>query len=227
MSEAALTDGHGIGAAARPPRPRAARKKPRVARTEAPAQSAEERALGPITAIAEALLGPVGGGWISEQRAHNRACLRRRTEEILRERNVALDFQPSPSVAIPLIAAAQDEGRAELIDLWARLVATAFDPAAQAHYRRAFVGIAGAMEPADALCLSKLDGAAIKSWRYRRESLAKAMAMPRDRVDLALHNLAGLGLIDLAKLDGTDFQPFVTALGREFLAALHRPPHRP
>lgn len=220
MSEPALTNANPIfsgSVAARAPR----RKRP-VSSPEAPPKIADEIALGSITAIPEILLGPVGGGWIGEQRARNRACLRRRTEEILRERGVALDFQPSPSVAIPLIAAAQDEGRSELIDLWARLLATAFDPAAQHHYRRAFVGIAGALEPVDALCLSKLDGAAIRSWRYRRESLAKAMNEPQDRVDLALGNLAGLGLIDLAKLDNTDFQPFVTVLGREFLAALHR-----
>ena len=126
-------------------------------------------------------------------------------------------------MAIPLIGAAQDEGREELIDLWARLLATAFDPVTRAHYRRDFTGIAGALEPIDAICLFKLDSAMTKAWRYRRESLAKAMKQPQDRVDLALRNLARLDLIDLARLDGTDFQPFVTPLGREFLAALAGP----
>ncbi len=181
-----------------------------------------EVALLPITAIPEQALGLAGGAWVSEQRARNRTRLSLRTAEVLKTRGVAIDFETSPSVIIPLIGMAQDEGREELVDLWARLLATALDPAARHHYRRDFVAIAAGLEPMDMLCLQKLDSGATKAWRYRRESVAKALCQSQDRVDLALSSLARLGLIDPAKLDGTDFQPFVTPLGREFLTALGR-----
>ena len=189
---------------------------------ELPPRVTEEIALLPITAIPEQALGPAGGAWVSEQRARNRARLSLRTAEVLKGRGVALDFETSPSVAMPLIGVAQDEGREELVGLWARLLATALDPAQRHHYRRDFVAIAAALEPMDLLCLEKLDSGVTKAWRYRRESVAKALGQSQDRADLALANLAKLGLIDPAKLDSTDFQPFVTPLGREFLAALGR-----
>ncbi|HEY2837303.1 MAG TPA: hypothetical protein VGI89_12090 [Rhizomicrobium sp.] len=187
---------------------------------ELPPRVTDEMALLPITAIPEQALGPAGGAWVSEQRARNRTRLSLRTAEALKERGVALDFETSPSVAMPLIGVAQDEGREELVGLWARLLATALDPARRHHYRRDFVAIAAALEPMDLLCLEKLDSGMTKAWRYRRESVAKALGQSQDRANLALGNLAKLGLIDPAKLDSTDFQPFVTPLGREFLMAL-------
>jgi len=216
MSDTAFAD----SAESRPRRRASPRRQVALHATELPPRAADEMALLPITAIPEQALGQTGGAWISEQRARNRTRLSRRTGEILKSRGVALDFEASPSVAMPLIGVAQDEGRQELVDLWARLLATALDPSARHHYRREFVVIAAALEPMDLLCLEKLDCGLTKAWRYRRESVAKALGQSQDRVDLALGSLARLGLIDPAKLDGTDFQPFVTPLGREFLTAL-------
>ena len=184
-----------------------------------------DMALRPITDIAENALGEIGGRWISETRARNRARLRARTEAILNSRNAQMSTDPSPSITVPLLSAAQDEGREELIDLWARLLATALNPASHENYRREFVSIARELEPIDAACLPRLEAGATKAWRFRRESMAKALNKSQDGVDLALRNLAKLGLIDLEKMESSDFQSFVTPLGRQFLAAIDGPAH--
>jgi Abortive infection alpha len=188
-------------------------------------KSLMELALCPITDIAENALGEIGGRWISETRARNRARLRERTEAILNSRGAEMNAAPSPSTTIPLLSAAQDEGREELLDLWARLLATALNPVSAENYRREFVGIARALEPIDVACLPRLEAGATKAWRFRRESMAKALNKSQDGVDLALRNLAKLGLIDLEKMESPDFQSFMTPLGRQFLAAVDGPAH--
>jgi hypothetical protein len=188
-------------------------------------KSSMDLALCPITDIAENALGEIGGRWISETRARNRARLRARTEAILNSRGAQMSADPSPSITIPLLSAAQDEGREELLDLWAHLLATALNPASNENYRREFVGIARELEPIDAACLPRLEAGATKAWRFRRESMAKALNKSQDGVDLALRNLAKLGLIDLEKMESSDFRSFVTPLGRQFLAAIDGPAH--
>src|ERR1700744_3710920 len=188
-------------------------------------KSPMDMALCPITDIAETALGEIGGGWISEKPARNRARLRARTEAILNSRDAKMNADPSPSITIPLLSAAQDEGREALIDLWAHLLATALNPASNENYRREFVGIARELEPIDAACLPRLEAGATKAWRFRRESMAKALNKSHDGGDLGLGNLAKLGLIDLEKMESSDFQSFVTPLGRQFLAAIDDPAH--
>ena len=70
----------------------------------------------------------VDAGWLSEARKNNREALRRRTEDILRERKVGDIAELSPNLAVQILELAQDEGRYALIELWARLLANAVDP---------------------------------------------------------------------------------------------------
>ena len=74
------------------------------------------------------LVGVAGGAWLHEIHARLRDKLRRRTEQILRERDVQDVIELSPNMAVALIAGAQEEGREELMELWARLLANAMDP---------------------------------------------------------------------------------------------------
>src|SRR5437879_556104 len=69
------------------------------------------------------LVGVLGGAWLHERHARLRDRLRRRTEEILRERNVQELLQLSPNIAAALVAGAQEESRGELMEIWARLLA--------------------------------------------------------------------------------------------------------
>jgi len=112
--------------------------------------------LRPATEIAENALGLLGGDWLSEKRTRNRAKLKSKTDEILERRGAKLDTDPSPSVVIPLLMSAQDEGRDELLDLWAALLAAASDPARRKAYRREFVAIAKELEPVDIIVLMEI-----------------------------------------------------------------------
>ena len=64
----------------------------------------------------------IADSWLDEARKNNRRTLRRRTEEILRERKVEGATPLSPNLAIEILKFAQDEGRPVLIELWARLL---------------------------------------------------------------------------------------------------------
>ena len=62
----------------------------------------------------------VVGDYLHHVRIRNLSKLEERTERILRERNV--EAEPvSPSLALPLFAAARDEAREEIQELFARL----------------------------------------------------------------------------------------------------------
>jgi hypothetical protein len=64
--------------------------------------------------VPEDLVGVCGGAWLHEQHNRIQDALRRRTEELLREREVPKVIELSPNVAAALIEAAQEEGREEL-----------------------------------------------------------------------------------------------------------------
>jgi hypothetical protein len=74
------------------------------------------------------LVGVVVGAWLHEFHIRLRDKLRRRTDQILRDRNVQEVIELSPNVAVALISGAQEEAGEELAELWARLLANAMDP---------------------------------------------------------------------------------------------------
>ena len=116
-----------------------------------------EIVLRPVTDIASDVLGIAGGLWLHEQHERIRASLRARTAEILKERKVDAPETPPPSIMVPLLAAAQNESREELVGLWAKLLATAMDPQRSGLYRREFVPIAAQIEPLEAVLLPLLN----------------------------------------------------------------------
>jgi len=154
-------------------------------------------------------------------RARNRARLRSDTESILKARGAKMDTDPSPTIALPLLSAPQDESRDELIDLWAHLLACALDAARRKNYRRGFVGIAKALEPLDVLVLPILarPGEFAPS---KLEFIANETGLSRDQVELSFRSLIRLELTwpTQAQIQNVRSQPFLTALGRQFLAAV-------
>jgi hypothetical protein len=67
-------------------------------------------------------VGVLGGAWLHECHIRIRDKYRRRTEQIVRERDVQEFVELSPNLATALIGGAQDESREELMELWARLL---------------------------------------------------------------------------------------------------------
>jgi hypothetical protein len=74
-------------------------------------------------------------------------------DKILKHRGVKEAQPVSPSIALPLIRAAYDEGRPELQKLWAALIADAMDPQRSSQVRISFIESLKKMDPLDALVL--------------------------------------------------------------------------
>jgi len=152
-----------------------------------------EVALRPLTQIAENALGLAGGDWLSEKRLRNRQRLREETEKILQAEGADLDDDPSPSVVIPLLQAAQDESREEMLKLWATLMATAMDPNRRSLYRRQFVDLVKNLEPGDALMLPHIPEAG-ENW-YNSSRIAEILKLPYDEAQTAMEHLIELGIM--------------------------------
>jgi hypothetical protein len=175
--------------------------------------------LRPVTEIAENVLGLAGGDWLSEKRARNRERLQNQTKEILKERGIDKPEEPSPSIIVPLLTQAQDEGRDELLSLWAKLLAAAMDPARSKNYRREFVEIVSEMEPLDALVLPILT--APGEFRpSRKECVASRLSISADQVELSFRNLIRLEVAFEMRGGAPQIYPIVTTLGRALLMLL-------
>jgi len=97
----------------------------------------------------------VGDSWLNEARKSNREVLRRRTEEILRERKVGDISGLSPNLAIQILELGQDESRAALIEIWARLLANALDPSRN-NLRLSFIAIVKQMDLQDVILIRRI-----------------------------------------------------------------------
>ena len=178
-----------------------------------------EVALRPVTEIAENALGLLGGDWLSEVRARNRAKLKENTDDIMRRRGVKAEEIPSPAVAMPLLSAAQDESRAELQDLWARLLAAALDPRRSGAFRKEFIDLAKSFEPIDAVLLPMLRD----STSYdptRAVNFGTRLGVPTDHVLNSFGFLTGAGLAFETPGGNPKMFPQLTPKGRQFLAAI-------
>ena len=100
------------------------------------------------------VVGVLGGDWLHHVRIRNAVKLAQRTEEILRERGISPEPM-SPSVAMPILKAGQDETREELRELWARLLANGMDPERRSLIRQSIIEAVKGFDPPDAIMLRK------------------------------------------------------------------------
>ena len=104
------------------------------------------------TIAVDALGFPLGGDWLHEMRKRNLARMQANTARILEGIATERLTEPSPSILIPLLQAAVDEGRPELQALWAALLANAMVDGGK-RVRRDYFEAVRQMEPIDALVL--------------------------------------------------------------------------
>lgn len=97
--------------------------------------------------------GILGGDYLHHLRLRNAAGLFQRTQEILQERGIEQPHPMSPSVALPLLNAAQDETREELTEIWARLLANGMDPERTKEVRASIVNVVKMFDPLEAAIL--------------------------------------------------------------------------
>lgn len=142
------------------------------------------------------VVGVVGGDWLHHIRIRNAAKLAQRTEEILRDRGILEQTEPmSPSVALPLLHAAQDETREELREMWARMLANGMDPNRSASLRRSVIDTVKGFDPLDAVILQMtFDRSLNKEVAYFKNSQDE-LGVSSDEFELSFSNLEKLGCI--------------------------------
>lgn len=155
--------------------------------------------------IPKDMIGLAGGDWVHEQRRRNIGKLVAKTQRMLED--VAPDriTEPSVSVVLPLLQAAADEGREELQDLWAALLANAMVDGGK-RMRRAFFDAVAKLEPADVLVF---DLYTAEGMSKRIQDRAAELGLDQLAVRLAIQVLT-----ELRCLSGDQLSPFGYELAR-------------
>lgn len=171
--------------------------------------------------VPENLVGLLGADWIEYKRFENLAKLTKRARDFLRELEVEEIEEVSLSIGLPLMHAAADESREELLSLWARLLASAMDPARSRFVRRSFIQIVQRMDPVDARVFAMLDGATSYG-PNARDFLTSRIDAGKDAIEVSLNHLGELKLT--GPYDPTNWglvqRVDLTALGRELKRVL-------
>ena len=138
--------------------------------------------------LPEDVVGVVGGDWLHHIRIRNVVRLAQRTEEILKERGISDRTQPlSPSIAIPLLHAAQDETRDELRELWARMLANGMDPKKSGAVRQSVIATVRVLDPLDAVVLERAYQLPLYQEKWRTViNLPKELGVSRDEMGSSL-----------------------------------------
>lgn len=194
-----------------------------------------ERMMG---SVPHDLVGYFGGDAIRHWRLRNVARLERETERYFRA--VSNDEKPRPippKAMIPALDAASLEDSDILIDMWARLLASAADPASDFDLTPAYVRSLAEISEREALLLRHLYTETFRSkdphFAYThtklysdedRHQLAQVALLPPHRIMVAMSNLERLGFIKMAPNSnpkGLDLDP--TEFGIDLFAALRFP----
>jgi len=190
--------------------------------------------------VPQDLVGVLGGAWLHERHMRLRDRLRRRTEQILQERDVEEVIELSPNMAAALIAGAQEEGSEELMELWARLLANAMDPNLNC-VRYSFIDAVKRMDPMDAVVLRFFYEKDIKGMVLDPAGLAPTdligvdyvapiLGCSSDEIEISLRRLKDLSLLDEISQGGQNtwkdeglffWRWTVNATSRQFLRACY------
>jgi hypothetical protein len=159
------------------------------------------------------VIGLLGGDYLKVKRAENLYRTFEKARKRLEDNHVQEPDAP-PSLAIPIMLAAADEGRDELQDIWAALLAAAADPARNKAFRLKFIEIAKQLDPLDVVVLAKLSiGGGVLNTPIRQALIDQGLR--GDEIQISVNNLIELGL--LGAPGGTSM---IFPFGNEFLRAV-------
>jgi hypothetical protein len=161
-----------------------------------------DKALG---STPEDLIGYFGGDRLRVRRAENMARMLFDARECLAARRVERTEPATLSVALPILQAAADEDRDEIVDLWARLLANAMDPSLR-NVRQSYIEAIKKMDPPDALALRYLhqnkltavrpgDIALANSTVVTEGHMAKSVGLRVSALQVSLSNLESAGFL--------------------------------
>ena len=176
--------------------------------------------------VPEDIVGLMFGDALRLKRVENIVKMATKARERLEARGVKEQQEVPLSLGLPLLEAASDEDRDELVDLWARLLAAAMDPARSPHMSARFVAVVKAMDPIDARVLWRLrSGVTANPAGSSKQSLADTLSVNPDQIQMAFESLKQLNLV--APWTAYVLEPqapienvTLTAAGREFLLAV-------
>jgi Abortive infection alpha len=161
------------------------------------------------------LLGLLVGDRVKARRIEKAAVLWKKCQERLRDLGVAEPEPPSLKFALPILAAGVDEENEGLQDLWARLLATAMDPARRDEMRQAFVETVKQMDPMDALVLEVIRKNGYAPWTPNgRAAIAASLSCSDEEVVVSLQHLAKLECITFTDSSGPRIMPSLSPFGK-------------
>jgi len=167
--------------------------------------------------VVQALIGLAGGNHLIAWNERQCKRLKARTEEILIEDGVKQVEALSPSLAIPLVAAAENETRPELEELWARLLATGMNPQRAREIRVDFIETLKQFDPLDAALLITLSGRPTVGGSEESMGLFRRMiSEDQDDLIISIRKLERLGCFFIPQ---TINNVVTTPYGRKLVAA--------
>ena len=171
--------------------------------------------------IIKALAGLAGGNYIIELNERQRFRLKAKTAEYLAQDGVKDDEvqEVSGTISIPLVAAAENESRPDLQDLWARLLATAMNPSRSHEVRIDFIETLKQLDPIDVRILKGRNDNVQGGGGANTMQLLRVVVHGVDDDDLvvSIRKLERLGCFFFVNA-GVD-SAIVTPYGRKLIAA--------
>jgi hypothetical protein len=135
-------------------------------------------------------------------------------DKILRQRNVKETQPVSPSLAIPLLRGAYDEGRPQLQEFWAALMASAMDPQRSGRVRLSFTETLKRFDPLDALVLKKRHEHPQEIKPNAVAGIASMIGEQATEVQISIDNLKALNCVSWTNSPGTFY---VTNYGKSLV----------
>jgi hypothetical protein len=152
--------------------------------------------------IPKDLVGLVAGDRLKAYRMEKAAEVVHCARERLKAKGITPLDNPSPSIILPILESAMDEGREELKRLWEGLLATALDPDKTTQVARLFIDLVKAMDPLDARILVEARNHPNQQPNMR-DALASRMTVGPDAIEVSMLHLIELGLAVDQHLGGT------------------------
>jgi hypothetical protein len=161
----------------------------------------------------------LAGDRVKVLRAERLATLWEKAKQRLGDQGIAQPDPPSLKLALPILAAAADENRKELQDLWARLLAAAMDPKRQSFVRQSLVSTVRQTDPFDVLVFRAVIDNPSGNWSPNGRDYIKGMLdSSQEEVLVSFDNLVRLNCIKFGSVP--NINPFVATLGRLLMMAV-------
>lgn len=162
------------------------------------------------------LVGMLLGDALKARRAERLARIWHKAQQKLEADGVTAPEPPSLKIALPILAAAADEGREELQEIWARLLAASMNPNKSLMVRLKFAEALRQLDPLDARLMMAIQQKGGAFDNTKRNEIVSEMRITQDEFFVSFSNLTASGFC----ADYNGITSGLTPLGREFLRSV-------